>query len=216
MAWLERYVEDFENSDDPLIRYAVDSYAERMALELERKELSGQLQRWRPEYMEAVIAFNRSLGQPIYADANSSLRVTFGQVRGNQPKDGLVNQPFTSLEGILGKDTGLDPFNAPAKQLDLIRAKQYGDYVLPSLGTVPVNFLSTLDITGGNSGTAAMNSKAQLVGLLFDGVYESIIGDWDFDDSKNRAISVDALYMLWVMEYMDGATNLLDEMTIVE
>jgi len=216
LAWLESSVEDFENSDDPLIRYAVASYAERMALELERKELSGQLQRWRPEYMEAVIAFNRSLGQPIYADANSSLRVTFGQVRGNQPKDGLVNQPFTSLEGILGKDTGLDPFNAPAKQLDLIRAKQYGDYVLPSLGTVPVNFLSTLDITGGNSGTAAMNSKAQLVGLLFDGVYESIIGDWDFDDSKNRAISVDALYMLWVMEYMDGATNLLDEMTIVE
>jgi len=81
---------------------------------------------------------------------------------------------------------------------------------------VPVNFLSTLDITGGNSGTATMNSKAQLVGLLFDGVYESIIGDWDFDDTKNRAISVDSRYMLWVMEYMDGATNLLEEMTIVQ
>lgn len=75
--------------------------------------------------------------------------------------------------------------------------------------------MSTLDITGGNSGTATMNSKAQLVGLLFDGVYESIIGDWDFDTEKNRAISVDSRYMLWVMEYMDGATNLLEEMTIV-
>lgn len=216
LAWLDSSVEDFENSDDPLIRYAVLSYDERIALELEDKELSGQFQRWRPEYMEAVIAYNRSLGQPIYADANSSLRVTFGSVEGNSPKDGLVNQPFTSLEGILGKDTGLDPFNAPTKQLELIRAKQYGDYVLPSLGTVPVNFLSTLDITGGNSGTAAMNSKAQLVGLLFDGVYESIIGDWDFDDAKNRAIAVDARYMLWIMEYMDGATNLLQEMSIVE
>jgi len=216
LAWLDSSIEEFENSDDPLIRYAVLSYAGRMALELERKELRGQFQRWRPEYMEAVIAYNRSLGQPIYADANSSLRVTFGQVRGNQPKDGLINQPFTSLEGILGKNTGVDPFNAPARQLDLIRAGQYGDYALPSLGTVPVNFLSTLDITGGNSGTATMNSKAQLVGLLFDGVYESIIGDWDFDDAKNRAISVDARYMLWVMEYMDGATNLLDEMTIVQ
>jgi hypothetical protein len=216
LAWLDSSTEEFEASDDPLIRYAVLSYAERMALELESKELRGQFQRWRPEYMEAVIAYNRSLGQPIYADANSSLRVTFGQVRGNQPKDGLINQPFTSLEGILGKDTGVDPFNAPAKQLDLIRAGQYGDYALPSIGTVPVNFLSTLDITGGNSGTATMNSKAQLVGLLFDGVYESIIGDWDFDDAKNRAISVDARYMLWVMEYMDGATNLLEEMTIVQ
>jgi hypothetical protein len=166
--------------------------------------------------MEAVIDYNRSLGRPIYADANSSLRVTIGQVQGNRPKDGIVNQPFTSLEGILGKDTGADPFNAPSKQLDLIRAKQYGDYALPALGTVPVNFLTTLDITGGNSGTATMNSKAQLVGLLFDGVYESIIGDWDFDEQKNRAISVDARYMLWVMEYMDGATNLLEEMTIVD
>ena len=216
LAWLDSSIEEFEASDDPLIRYAVLTYAERMALELESKELRGQFQRWRPEYMEAVIAYNRSLGQPIYADANSSLRVTFGQVRGNQPKDGLINQPFTSLEGILSKDTGVDPFNAPAKQLDLIRAGQYGDYALPSIGTVPVNFLSTLDITGGNSGTATMNSKAQLVGLLFDGVYESIIGDWDFDDTKNRAISVDARYMLWVMEYMDGATNLLEEMTIVQ
>ncbi|MEX0963877.1 MAG: S46 family peptidase [Pseudohongiellaceae bacterium] len=216
LAWLDKSIEDFENSDDPLIRYAVASYSERMALELEDKELSGQLQRWRPQYMEAVIAYNRSLGQPIYADANSSLRVTFGSVQGNSPKDGLRNQPFTTLEGILDKDTGIDPFNAPPKQLDLIRAQQYGDYVLPSLGSVPVNFLSTLDITGGNSGTATMNGKAQLVGLLFDGVYESIIGDWDFDEAKNRAISVDARYMLWVMKYMDGATNLLEEMTIVE
>ena len=216
LAWLDSSIEAFETSKDPLIRFAVASYPERIALELESKALRGQFQRWRPEYMEAVIAYNRSLGQPIYADANSSLRVTFGQVRGNQPKDGLINQPFTSLEGILGKDTGVDPFNAPEKQLNLIRSGQYGDYVLPSLGTVPVNFLSTLDITGGNSGTATMNSKAQLVGLLFDGVYESIIGDWDFDDTKNRAISVDARYMLWVMEYMDGATNLLEEMTIVK
>ncbi|MDP6414107.1 MAG: S46 family peptidase, partial [Gammaproteobacteria bacterium] len=216
LAWLDKSVEDFRNSDDPLIQYAVASHEERMILEQADKELSGQFQRWRPRYMEAVIDYNRSLGRPIYADANSSLRVTIGQVQGNRPKDGIVNQPFTSLEGILGKDTGADPFNAPSKQLDLIRAKQYGDYALPALGTVPVNFLTTLDITGGNSGTATMNSKAQLVGLLFDGVYESIIGDWDFDEQKNRAISVDARYMLWVMEYMDGATNLLEEMTIVD
>lgn len=216
LAWMDKSPEEFENSDDPLIRYAVTSHDERMQLELAGKELRGQFQQWRPRYMEAVIAYNRSLGRPIYADANSSLRVTFGQVRGNQPKDGLVNQAFTTLEGILGKDTGVEPFNAPAKQLDLIRQRQYGRYALPSLASVPVNYLTTLDITGGNSGTATMNSKAQLVGLLFDGVYESIIGDWDFDDDKNRAISVDSRYMLWVMEYMDGATNLLDEMSIVD
>jgi len=215
LAWMERSVDEFKRSDDPLIRYAVSSFEERMALEQEAKELSGQFQQWRPRYMEALIAYNRSLNRPIYADANSTLRVTFGQVSGNQPKDGLLNLPFTTLEGILGKDTGVEPFNAPQEQLDLIRAKRYGDYALPALGSVPVNFLSTVDITGGNSGTATMNGKAQLVGLLFDGVYESIIGDWDFDANKNRAISVDARYMLWVMRYMDGATNLLDEMSIV-
>lgn len=215
LGWMEKSVEEFRRSDDPLIQYAVASHDERLALEGADKEHTGQLQQWRPRYMEAVIAYSRSLGRPIYADANSSLRVTFGQILSNQPKDGLINQPFTTLEGILGKDTGMDPFNAPQKQLDLIRQKQYGEYVLPKIGSVPVNYLSTVDITGGNSGTATMNGKAQLVGLLFDGVYESIIGDWDFDANKNRAISVDSRYMLWVMEFMDGATNLLEEMTIV-
>ncbi|NKB32601.1 MAG: S46 family peptidase [Pseudomonadales bacterium] len=216
LAWIEQTVEEFQASNDPFIQYAVASHDERMTLELAGKELGGQFQQWRPQYMEAVIAYNRSLGQPIYADANSSLRVTFGKVQGNEPKDGLVNLPFTTLEGILGKDTGLDPFNAPEQQLELIREGEYGDYALPSLGSVPVNFLADLDITGGNSGTAAMNSQAQLVGLLFDGVYESIIGDWDFDPAKNRAIAVDSRYMLWVMEYMDNATNLLEEMSIVD
>lgn len=216
LSWLEKSVLEFQTSDDPFIQYAVASHDERMALELAEKELSGQFQQWRPQYMEAVIAYNRSLGQPIYADANSSLRVTFGKVQGNAPKDGLVNLPFTTLEGILAKDMGLEPFNAPQKQIDLIRADEYGAYELPSLGSVPVNFLADLDITGGNSGTAAMNGKAQLVGLLFDGVYESIIGDWDFDPGKNRAIAVDSRYMLWVMEKMDNATNLLEEMTIID
>lgn len=216
LAWMERSAEEFRNSDDPLIQFAVASHNERMALEQADKELSGQFQQWRPAYMDAVLAYNRSLDRPIYADANSTLRVTFGQVAGNSPKDGLVNQPFTSLEGILGKDSGVDPFNAPQQQLDLIRQQRYGSYVSPELGTVPVNFLSTVDITGGNSGTAVMNDQAQLVGLLFDGVYESIIGDWDFDDNKNRAIAVDSRYMLWVMEFMDGADNLLEEMTIVD
>jgi len=215
LGWMEKSIDDFRQSSDPLIQYAVASHEERMALEMEAKELSGELQQWRPRYLEAVIAYGRSLGRPIYADANSSLRVTFGQVLGNQPKDGLVNQPFTKLEGIVGKDTGVEPFNAPQKQLDLIRQKHYGEYLLPAIGSVPVNFLSTVDITGGNSGTATLNSKAQLVGLLFDGVYESIIGDWDFDENRNRAISVDSRYMLWVMEHMDSATNLLEEMTIV-
>lgn len=215
LDWMEKDVAEFRKSRDPFIRFAVQSFDELMALEMENKELSGQFQRARPRYMQALIEYNRSLGQAIYADANSSLRITFGQVKGNRPRDGLLNLPFTTLEGILEKDTGEDPFNAPAAQLELIREKTYGRYELPELGSVPVNFLNTLDITGGNSGSPALNGRGELVGLLFDGVYESIIGDWDFNDALNRAIAVDVRYMLWVMENLDGAGNLLDEMTIV-
>jgi len=177
--------------------------------------LSGEQQYWRYRYMEALIAFNRSMGQPIYADANSTLRITFGQVKGNLPRDGLRNLPFTTLEGIVEKDTGEEPFNAPKQQLELIRQTYYGDYKFEPINSVPVNFLNTLDITGGNSGSPTLNGRGELVGLLFDGVYESIIGDWDFNDQKNRAIAVDTRYMLWVMEYLDKADNLLGEMEIV-
>ena len=215
LEWMNKSVADFKRSKDPFIQYAVATYDQRMALEKADKDITGQFQRWRPGYMEAFIAFNRNKGQAIYADANSTLRITYGQVKGNQPKDGLVNMPFTTLEGILEKDTGVEPFDAPKTQLDLIRKHEYGKYKLDTINSVPVNFLNTLDITGGNSGSATLNAKGQLVGLLFDGVYESIIGDWDFDDDLNRAIAVDTRYMLWVMEKLDKASNLLSEMTIV-
>lgn len=214
VAWMERQPSDFTRSDDPLIRYAVATHDARMALEREAKERAGDMQLLRSRYMEALIAFKKSREEPVYADANGTLRVTYGQVQGNEPRDGLRNLPFTTLEGILEKDTGEPPFDSPQKQLDLIREQHYGPYELEALGSVPVNFLSTLDVTGGNSGSAILNDRAELVGLLFDGVYESIIGDWDFDEDKNRSIGVDARYMLWVMEYVDEATELLEELDI--
>ena len=216
LGWMKKTKDDFKKSKDPFIQFAVSTFDDRMAIEMNSKLLDGDEQRYRSGYMKALIAYNKSLNKPIYADANSTLRITFGSVLGNTPKDGLTNKPFTQLEGILEKDTGMDPFNAPVKQLELIRKKDFGDYIDPELGSVPVNFLSTLDITGGNSGSAALNARGELIGLLFDGVYESIIGDWDFNDEKNRAISVDSRYMLWVMEKLNGAENLLNEMTIVK
>lgn len=216
LSWMKKTKSDFEKSKDPFIQYAVKTYDERLKLEIAKKNQEGKDQEFRSAYMQALIAYNQSLNKPIYADANSTLRITFGTIKGNSPKDGLRNMPFTTLEGITEKDTGNSPFNAPKKQLKLINNKDYGKYMDPDLGTVAVNFLSTLDITGGNSGSATLNSQGELVGLLFDGVYESIIGDWDFNNEKNRAISVDSRYMLWVMEKIDGAHNILDEMSIID
>ena len=216
LAWMDKSPEDFARSNDPFIQLAVASYEERKGIEESSEELSGSIQSYRPKYMEALIAYFNSKGLPVYADANSTLRVTYGNVKGYSPQDGLVATPFTTLEGIVRKDTGVSPFDAPKKELSLIKAKQYGEYAKESLGSVPVNFLGTLDITGGNSGSPTLNDKAEFVGLVFDGVYESIIGDWDYDTKLNRSIHVDIKYMLWVMEHVDGATNLIEEMDIVE
>ena len=102
------------------------------------------------------------------------------------------------------------------KVLDLAKKKDYGQYADKKGGFMPINFLSNNDITGGNSGSPTLIGNAELVGLLFDGVYESIIGDWDYDENLNRSIHVDSRYMLWVMDKVDNAQNLLKEMTIVK
>ena len=216
LAWMNKSVNDFNNSKDPFIQFAVKTYKARKSIEESDEELSGNIQAFRPKFMEALIAYFNDKKVPVYADANSTLRITYGNVKGYSPKDGLVATPFTTLEGIVEKDTGVAPFDSPKSQLKLINERAYGEYENRKLGSVPVNYLGTLDITGGNSGSPTLNDKAEFVGLVFDGVYESIIGDWDFDPKLKRSIHVDVKYMLWVMEHIDGAHNLIEEMDIVE
>ena len=216
LALMEETAETFEASTDPFIELAVAMYDYDRALEDQSKERAGRSLALRPAYMEAITQWQRSQGQLTYPDANSTLRVTYGSVIGGSPRDGMAYLPFTTLEGIVDKDTGEDPFNAPAELLETIEARDYGPYALDQLGTVPVNFLSDLDSTGGNSGSATLNARAELVGLLFDGTFESVNSDWDFDPRTTRTIHVDTRYMLWVMDKVDGAHNLIDEMDIVE
>jgi len=172
------------------------------------------MQALRPDYMNTLIAWNAAQGLPVYPDANGTLRVTYGTVFGGSPRDGILYEPFTRLEGIVEKDTGQPPFDAPAQLLERVAARDYGPYGLESIGSVPVNFLSDLDVTGGNSGSATLDAQGQLVGLLFDGTLESVNSDWDFDVRTTRSIHVDTRYMLWVMEKVDGAGHLVGEMTL--
>jgi hypothetical protein len=214
LAWIGKDPEAFRKSNDPFIQLAVRLHDTGMALEDHRKEVDGNLERVIPQYMEAVIAWKKSQGKPVYPDANSTLRVTYGTVAPYTPRDGLVKGPFSTVEGIVEKATNKEPFNAPANLLQAIREKRYGVFKDPVLGTVPVNFLSSADTTGGNSGSAVMNKRGELVGLNFDSTYESITKDWYFDPVITRAIHVDIRYMLWVMKEVDHADNLLKEMTI--
>jgi hypothetical protein len=167
-----------------------------------------------PRYMEALLAKSGGLVAP---DANGTLRVTYGQVKGVDARDGLYYKPQTTLRGILEKNIGEGDFDAPKVQLDAIKALHAGKrspFVDASLGDVPVNFLSTVDTTGGNSGSPTLNAKGELVGLLFDGTYESVASNFVFNVATTRSIHVDARYMLWNMAEADGAVNLLREMSI--
>src|SRR5664280_2799596 len=172
---------------------------------------SSLLERLGSRYAEAVLEKSGGLTAP---DANGTLRVTYGRILGVLERDGLIYSPQTTLAGVAEKATGAGEFNAPIKELDAIAAQKAGKktpYADPKLGSVPVNFLSTVDTTGGNSGSATLNAKGELCGLLFDGTFDTVASDYLYDTEKTRSIHVDTRYMLWIMSEVDGATNLLKE-----
>lgn len=213
LAWLDQPASAFEASDDPFVRLAVATHAEERALEDAAKARAGDIQKARSAYMAGRLAYAASLGKTLYPDANGSLRFTYGKVTG-KARDGLSWTPFTTAEGLAAKHTGKGEFDAPDKMIALIQAKDYGRYASPTLGTLPVDFLSTVDITNGNSGSSTLNARGEFVGLAFDGTLEGVVADWMFNPPVNRTIHVDSRFMLWTMDKVDGAERLLAEMGV--
>ncbi len=214
LKWFNADNKAIDASTDSMLTLARAVQPQLKTLEDQADARDGEMSKLRPRYMQAMIAWKDSQKLPVYPDANGSLRVTFGNVQGVAPRDGVSYAPFTTAQGIVEKATGVEPFNAPKAELDAIRAKVFDGYASPKLGTLPVNFLADLDITGGNSGSPAMDAHGQLVGLAFDGNWESVSGDWLFNPKLNRSIQVDVRYMLWVMHHLDHADNLLEEMGV--
>ena len=179
------------------------------------KRRLGAASRIRPRYARALLAETGGLLAP---DANSTLRVTYGQVKArSNAADGVDWRAFTTLAGIERKHTGQGEFRAPAAELEAIRALREGRtsrYVVPELGDVPVDFLSTVDTTGGNSGSPTLNARGELVGLLFDGTFDTVASDYVYDAVRTRSIHVDVRYLLWVMGEVDGAARLVEEMGV--
>ena len=197
--------------NDTAINLAAALHPLTEAVRERSKERSGATYRLGPRYAAALLARSGGVVSP---DANGTLRVTYGQVLGVPARDGLLFLPQTTLQGIVEKATPDSPFNMPEAQRAAIKALRAGratPYLDPKLNDVPVNFLSTVDTTGGNSGSATLNSKGELVGLLFDGMFGTVASDYRFDPVRTRSIHVDARYMLWTLAEVDGATNLLDE-----
>lgn len=213
VKWLDATPAQIRASDDTWLQWMSTLMPDLLVLERETKAFTGDEVLLRPRYVQALAAYYAARGLPIYPDANTTLRVTFGNVKGYEPRDGVVNVPFTTAEGLAQK-SGAKPFDVPAAEVTAIRAKAYDGFASPALGTLPVNFLSNVDITGGNSGSPTLDKKGRLVGLAFDGEWEGIDGDWLYDPRLFRTIHVDVRYMLWVMHHLGHADNLLEEMHV--
>ena len=214
MKWFDADSKAIDASSDSMLELARAVQPQLKALDKAAQARDGEMSKLRPRYMQAMIAWKDSQKLPVYPDANGSLRVTFGNVQGVAPRDGVSYAPFTTAQGIVEKDTGVEPFNSPMAELAAIKATVFDNFASPKQGTLPVNFLADLDITGGNSGSPAMDANGQLVGLAFDGNWESVSGDWLFNPQLNRSIQVDVRYMLWVMHHLDHADNLMKEMGV--
>ena len=207
-------LDELDSSNDPLIRFVRSIYPETLVYEKKYDERSARRQLLKSNFISLLRQYYQSNKKEIYADANGTLRVTYGNVSGVELRDGVYYKPFTTLEGIAEKHTGDEPFNVGDKLLNKIFEKDYGTYYFEPIDSVPVNFISTLDITNGNSGSATINSDFDLVGLAFDGMLETIIADYKYI-SQARSISVDSRYLLWTLEKVEGADNILKELTIV-
>ena len=165
-------------------------------------------------WVKGMMEMKQAAGTPIYPDANSTLRLTYGKVRSYEPADGVEYKYYTTLKGAMEKE---DPNNwefvIPEKLKELYRTKNYGRYALPD-GDMPTCFIVDTDNTGGNSGSPVFNAKGQLIGTGFDRNYEGLTGDIAFRPSSQRAVCVDIRYILFIIEKYAGANHLIEEMTI--
>ncbi len=196
---------------DPIVKLMTKLYPIVRAVDDRRKRFDGRLLLLKPRYLEVLLAFK---GGAVAPDANGTLRVAYGTVKKAPPGEpGADIGAFTSLAQMVAKTTGKEPFDSPANLLAAAKNGPRSRFAEKSLGDVPIDFLSDLHITNGNSGSATLNAKGELVGLAFDGTYESVASDWVFSPST-RSIHVDVRYVLFLLQDVEHAQALLTELGV--
>jgi len=205
-------LEELQAMPDPIMQLALRLRPLTKQMDDDGKIYEGQMLLARKGYVEAINAF---AGSPVAPDANGTLRITYGTVKGYRPAWYASSyRPFTTVQEMLKKHTGQPPFDVPDALIEAAKQRQGSRFESWALGDVPVDFLSDLDITGGNSGSATLNRKGELVGLVFDGNSEALASNWIFMPDITRAIHVDIRYVLWIMQDVDHADNLLQELGV--
>jgi hypothetical protein len=199
---------------DPLIKlYKSLNFHHEVYIKPVVDSLNNLIQKNMKLYMAGIMEMKK--GQPLYADANMTLRVTYGQVEGYQPQDGVLYKHYTTLSGIMEKDNpSIYDYDVPARLNELFEIKDFGRYAVD--GDVPVCFTASNHTSGGNSGSPVVNAGGELIGVNFDRNWEGTMSDFMYDPGMCRNISLDIRYVLFIIDKFAGAGYLLDEMEIVK
>lgn len=167
-------------------------------------------------YMKGILEMDPVAAKKMYPDANFSMRVSYGNVKSYSPRDAVNYNYFTTSEGILQKYIPGDyEYDLPSKEIELLKKRDFGQYIDKKHNDLLINFITTNDITGGNSGSPVMDAYGNLIGLAFDGNYEALSHKIQFDKDLNRTICVDIRYVLWCIDKLGGAKNIIDELKLV-
>lgn len=205
-------VEDFIHYNDDLMDFQQSLLAESQAFYSVMKRREGELNKLMADYVAVKEQF---LEKNFVPDANSTLRLTYGNIKGYTPVDATYMSPITTIKGIIEKGyEGKAEYQYPESIRRAWEAKDFGKYAGKKRNDVPVNILYNMDTTGGNSGSPIMNAYGELIGVNFDRAYEATINDFAWNESYSRSIGVDIRYVLWVADKIDGAHFILDEMGI--
>ena len=208
-AYLNMTVDQLRTVEDPFVQLAIKLHPEFLRLRELGKQRSGQFDQLYGDLVTVKQQFQKSKFVP---DANATLRLTYGTVRGYSPADAVWMEPATTLSGVIAKTTGVEPFETPAEVIELFEKKDFGRYAHPKLKDIPVAILYDSDTTGGNSGSPILNSQGQLVGVNFDRAFEATINDFAWNTNYSRSIGVDIRYVLWITDTVYKAKFLIAEM----
>jgi hypothetical protein len=206
---LEMSADDLKKSKDEFVSLVAEMAPSIAGAFQRQQQLGTIIAPNRLTFMQGMAMFK---AVTPYPDANFTQRFTYGYVKGYRSREAEFRYPFTTLDGVFEKETGRDPFKNPEKLRSLWESKDYGMYGVN--GTMPVNFLSTNDIIGGNSGSPVLNAKGEQVGIAFDGNYEGLGNDFFYNEEKGRTISVDIRYVMFITDKFGGAGWILKELNV--
>ena len=168
-------------------------------------------------YLKGIMQMDPIKAKKMYPDATFTMRVSYGNIKSYQPRDAVKYDYVTTMKGVLDKyKPGDYEFDLPAKVVELARKKDFGQYIDKQRNDLVVGFITTNDITGGNSGSPVIDANGNLIGLAFDGNYEALSHKISFDKDLNRTICVDIRYVLWCIDKLGGATNIIQELKLVK